>query len=94
MEQFGQTWFNESVYTSIFHKQKIEKYTYCIISADKFYYLQITEICSLISYFLMYKKGLCIMMIAWIGHFIPFLSRSIGYGPENVLSVKCTQPGK
>ncbi|GAB5579794.1 snRNA-activating protein complex subunit 3 isoform X1 [Prionailurus iriomotensis] len=37
-------------------------------------------------------QGLCIVMTAWIGRFIPFLSRSIGYGPENVLFVKCTQP--
>lgn len=39
-------------------------------------------------------KDLCIVMTAWIGHFTPFLSRSTGYGPENVLFVKCTQPGR
>ena len=34
------------------------------------------------------------MTTAWIRHFIPFLSRSIGSGPENVLFVKCSQLGK
>lgn len=39
-------------------------------------------------------KGSHIVMTAWTGHFIPFLSRSIGCGLENVLFVKHTQPGK
>lgn len=39
-------------------------------------------------------KGLCTMTTAWIEHCIPFLPRSTGCGPENVLSVRCIQLGE
>lgn len=54
--------------------------------------LQITKICT--SFIFSCTKGLCIMMTAWIRHFIPLSSRNIGSGPENVLFVKCSQLGK